>query len=73
MSVVVEVPSTGREWQQLREQRGVTVTDLSALTGLQQSTIHKLEAGGSVTRSTRVLVAAALGLPVFDEQTEAIA
>jgi transcriptional regulator with XRE-family HTH domain len=66
MSALLDTPATPDQWRGLREQRGLTIRELADLTGLNIATLHRLEAGVSVTRSTRTLVAAALGLPVFD-------
>jgi transcriptional regulator with XRE-family HTH domain len=65
MQTPLELPATPEQWRSLREQRGLTLPDLGELTGLQVSTLARLEAGVHVTRSTRTLVAAALGLAVF--------
>jgi transcriptional regulator with XRE-family HTH domain len=66
MSAVLDTPTSPDEWRALRERRGLTIRELADMTGLYVSTLHRLEAGVSVTKSTRMLVAAALGLPVFD-------
>lgn len=68
---VEEGQHTGAECQRLRKEHGLAVTELAALTGLQPSTIHRLESGESVTRSTKRLVLVALRSP--DEFREAIA
>jgi transcriptional regulator with XRE-family HTH domain len=60
MEAVLEIPQTGREWQELREQQALSVDELSQLTGLQKSTLYRLEAGAHVTRSTKTLVLLAL-------------
>lgn len=72
MHALAEMPTTGPEWRELRDRRELSVPELSEITGLQPSTIHKLEAGASVNRSTRTLVGAALGLPVFGEPAKAM-
>jgi len=64
----LELPASGREWAELREQRELSIRELSDLTGLRAETIYRLEATGSATRSTRILVAAACGVPVFDRE-----
>lgn len=51
------------DWRSLREERALTVVELSKLTGLSRETIEKLELGGSVTVSTRRLVLVALREP----------
>ncbi len=72
MSAVAEMPNTPAGWRELRDQRGHSDRELAELTSLDVGTIHRLEAGAHVTRSTRKLVAAALGVPVFATE-EAIA
>jgi transcriptional regulator with XRE-family HTH domain len=66
--LIRDLPSTGPEWTALREDAGLTIRDLAALTELSSRTLHALEAGKRVSRSTRKLVAAACGLNVFDHR-----
>jgi transcriptional regulator with XRE-family HTH domain len=66
--LVRDLPSTGPEWTALREDAGLTIRDLANLTDLYPDTLKQLEAGGRTSRSTRKLVAAALGIDVFGHQ-----
>jgi transcriptional regulator with XRE-family HTH domain len=60
------MPTSGEGWRELRESRQLAVVDVVERTGLNRSTIEKLELGGAVNRSTQTLVGACLGLPVFE-------
>jgi transcriptional regulator with XRE-family HTH domain len=73
MTLVADLPKSGTDWRALREERGLDVYDLAAATSLQVSTIRNLERGEHVRRSTRTLVAAALGIPVFGAPAKAVA
>jgi transcriptional regulator with XRE-family HTH domain len=63
--LIRDLPRSGPEWTALRQDAGLTLGDLAALTELSLTTIKALEAGARATRSTRKLVAAACGLDVF--------
>jgi hypothetical protein len=63
--LVRDLPSTGSEWKTLREDAGLTIRDVMALTDLNAKTLYALEAGDRTTRATRKLVAAACGIDVF--------
>lgn len=54
----------GAAFQDLREQAGITMTDLSRQTGLSRSHLYRLESGESATPSMETLnsLAAALGV-----------
>ncbi len=59
----VSVARSGGEWRELRKELGLTLNDLSSLTGLNRGTIQQLERGGKVNESTRRLVLVALREP----------
>lgn len=60
-----DLPASPDAWRELREERGITIGELAALTALDRQTVRKLEEGGRVSLSTRRLVGAALGVVVF--------
>jgi transcriptional regulator with XRE-family HTH domain len=66
VNTLATLPVTASEWRALREQNGLSVAELADLTGLTPATIQRLELGAHCTESTRRLIGAALGLPVFE-------
>ena len=62
------LPTTGREWEELRNRAGLTCAELARRTAIDVSTLWRLEHDdGYVSQKVRLLVAAALGLQVFPE------
>lgn len=68
--VAPSLPLSGPEWLELRESRAMTRRELALRTGLSPTTLRALEAGEHTTLSTRLLVAAALGIDVFGHRSE---
>jgi len=63
-----ELPTTGREWEELRNRAGLTRAELARRTAIDVSTLWHLEHDGEfVSMKVRLLVAAALGLQVFPQ------
>ncbi len=67
MSRPRELPETGREWEELRHERGLTRAELARRAAVDPSTLWALEHDGYVSMKILLLVGAALGLQVFPE------
>jgi predicted transcriptional regulator len=55
--------AAAHDWRELRESHGLSVADLSELTGMHPATIERLENGGRCSESTRRFVLVALRDP----------
>jgi hypothetical protein len=63
--VSVAVHVTAVDWPALREEAGLSIGELSEITGLDPATIERLERGGRCSESTRRLVLVALRDPAL--------
>jgi transcriptional regulator with XRE-family HTH domain len=73
-TVASELPKSGPDWQQLRDEAGLTRLELAALTGHSVETIRLLEKTGRASVSTRRHIALVLGLRLLDlEDRETVA
>jgi transcriptional regulator with XRE-family HTH domain len=65
VSITRELPTSGAEYQRLRVELGISKAELARRVSCDVSSLWQLEHDGPVSERLRLLVAAALGLPVF--------
>lgn len=58
-------PSAGELLREVRQVRGLTVTEVARRTGLHRTTVHRVERGVEASGRARRLVAVYLGVPAF--------